>query len=72
MSENFSVLQLRSYYQNQLTKKEKSDFLRYLIVEFEYSYTSIQQKLTGAAEMNKRDLILIGSVVENEKWRENA
>lgn len=71
MSENFEALQLREYYEK-LTKKEKSDFLKYLLVEFDYSYNSIQQKMTGKADMNKRDCILIGSVVEDEKWRNDA
>ena len=70
MSENLTGVQLQSYYKEKLSKKEKSEFLKYLIVQFDYSYASIQQKMTGAAELNKRDIILIGDVVEKESWRQ--
>ncbi len=66
--ENLTELGLQAYYKG-LEKKEKSEFIRYLMVEFSYSYASIQQKMTGKAGFNKRDLILIGEVVRNELWR---
>lgn len=69
MKENLTVVQLKSYY-SKLGKKDKSSFLKYLMVTFDYSYASIQQKMTGGAEMNKRDLILIGDVVEKESWKQ--
>jgi hypothetical protein len=69
MSKNFTDVQLRVYYKENLSKKEKSEFLRYLMMEFDYSYSSLQQKLSGGADLNKRDLILIGSVIEDERWR---
>ena len=70
MSKNFSPLELKCYYRETLTKKEKSEFLKYLVKEFDYSQSSIQQKMTGQCEMNKRDVILIGNVVENESWKQ--
>lgn len=70
MSRNFTGLQLQLYYKETLNRQEKSQFLKYLMVQFDYSYSSIQQKMTGATELNKRDLILIGDVVENESWRQ--
>lgn len=70
MSGNLTGVQLQSYYKEKLSKKEKSRFLKYLIAEFDYSYQTIQQKMTGGAEMNKRDLILIGDVVEKESWKQ--
>lgn len=60
---------LQGYYEK-LTKKEKSDFLRYLMITFEYKYASIQSKMTGRAELNMRDLILIREVVNSESWRQ--
>lgn len=69
MSQNLTSLQLQLYYKEKLSRKEKSEFLKYLMIEFDYSYASIQQKMTGCAEFNKRDLILIGNVVEEESWR---
>lgn len=70
MNKNLTSLELQSYYKDKLKKKEKSVFLKYLMLEFGYSYSSIQQKMTGGAEMNKRDLVLIGHVVENESWKQ--
>lgn len=70
MNKNLTSLELQSYYRDKLKKKEKSVFLKYLMLEFGYSYSSIQQKMTGGAEMNKRDLVLIGHVVENESWKQ--
>ena len=69
MSEILTGVQLQSYYED-LSKKEKSKLLRYLISTFDYSSQSIQQKLTGRAELNKRDLFVINSVVSSELWRE--
>ena len=66
--ENLTDVGLQSYYKK-LGKKEKSEFIKYLMVQFSYSYASIQQKMTGKAGFNKRDLILIGDVVKNELWR---
>lgn len=70
MSKNFTPMELQCYYRETLSKKEKSQFMKYLMIEFGYSYSSIQQKLTGICDMNKRDLILIGNVVENESWKQ--
>lgn len=69
MSGNLTSLQLQLYYKNKLDRQEKSQFLKYLMAEFDYSYSSIQQKMTGAAELNKRDIILISEVVKNEAWK---
>jgi len=70
MSENLTSVQLQSYYKEKLSKKEKTEFLKYLMVTFDYSYNSIQQKMSGSADLNKRDIILIGEVVKNESWRQ--
>jgi len=67
--ENLSDVQLQLYYKEQLSRTEKSQLLKYLMVQFDYSYASIQSKLTGKAEMNKRDLILIGETINSESWR---
>ncbi len=69
MGEILSSVKLQNYY-NDLTKNEKSQFLKYLLVQFDYSYSAAQSKMTGKAEMNKRDLILIGEVVKKELWKE--
>lgn len=67
--EIMTSVKLQAYYQENLTKKEKSKLLTYLIQQFDYSYTSLQQKMTGKAEFNKRDLILIGEVINTESWK---
>lgn len=68
MTENFSSVELQSYYSN-LGKKEKSVFLKFMVREFDYSYSSIQQKMTGQANLNARDIILIGETVKSESWK---
>lgn len=69
MGKNLTGIELQSYYSG-LNRTEKSLLIRYLMLEFDYRYASIQQKLTGKAEFNKRDLILIGEVIEQESWRQ--
>ena len=70
MSENFTILGLQSYYKG-LTKSEKSSLIEYLMVTFGYKYSSLQSKLSGKHDLNKRDLILIGEVVQNESWKQH-
>ena len=60
---------LQSYYRSTLNKQEKSQLLKYLMIEFGYSYASIQSKMTGKASMNKRDIILIGETINSESWK---
>ncbi|MCR4602474.1 MAG: hypothetical protein K5683_02925 [Prevotella sp.] len=65
----FEPVKLQAYY-SELTKSEKSDFLKYLMVEFDYGYASLQAKMTGKASLNKRDIILIGKVIKDELWKQ--
>lgn len=67
--ENLTDVTLQGYYKENLNRKEKSQLLKYLMLQFGYSYASIQSKMTGKAEMNKRDLILIGETINSESWR---
>lgn len=67
--EIMTSVKLQAYYQDSLSKNEKSQLLRYLIQQFDYSYSSLQQKMTGKAEFNKRDLILIGEVINSKSWK---
>ncbi len=60
---------LQSYYRSKLNKLEKSQLLKYLMNEFDYSYASIQSKMTGKARMNKRDIILIGETINSKSWK---
>ena len=70
MSENLTAVQLQEYYRNKLDRREKSRLLKYLMLQFDYSYASIQAKMSGLLSMNKRDEILIGEVIKEEKWRQ--
>ncbi len=65
----FEPVRLQNYY-SELSKNEKSDFLKYLMVEFDYGYASLQAKMTGKASLNKRDIILIGKVIKEETWKQ--
>ncbi len=68
MPQNFTQLELQDYYQN-LDRIEKSNLLNYLQVNFDYKYVSIQNKMTGKAKMNKRDLIIISGVINDQTWK---
>lgn len=68
MSEKMTSVELKSYYSG-LSKKEKGELLRHLVKKFDYSYSSVQQKLHGNADLNARDIILIGNEVEDESWK---
>ena len=70
MDKKMTSEQLQLYYREQLSKKEKSKFLTYLISRFEYSYTSIQAKMTGLVDMNARDVFVISSVINDESWKQ--
>ena len=72
MVENLTGVELQLHYKEKLGKKEKGKFLRYLIAEFDYSYNSIQGKLTGIPgyELNARDVFIINSVIREDKWRQ--
>lgn len=69
MSEKLTGLQLQLYY-NDLTKKEKAELIKFLMIRFDYSYCSIRNKFLGTSEFNKRDLILLGDVITEESWRQ--
>ena len=68
MSKNLTQLELQFYYSG-LSKKDKGDFMLYLTKEYEYKSSTLQKKLTGVLECDKRDLILIGDAVQSEAWR---
>ncbi len=69
MSNFLTDVELQAYYKDKLDKKEKGALLRYLMVQFDYSYNSVQGKLTGKDKMNKRDIILIGETIRSEAWK---
>ncbi len=69
MSNFLTEVELQAYYKEKLCKKEKGELLRYLMIEFDYNYHSLQRKLVGKDSMNKRDIILIGETIRNESWK---
>ena len=68
MSKNLTQLALECYY-SKLSRKDKGDFMLYLTQEFGYKSSTLQKKLTGILQCDKRDLILIGETIENESWK---
>lgn len=65
------IVNVQDYYQN-LTKKEKSELLEYLIIKFGYNYSTMRQKLAGTERgrfrrNEERDVL---EAIENESaWR---
>ena len=63
-----SAITIQDYYAN-LTKKEKTQILSYLITHYGFRYNSVKQKLTGKSDFNPRDLLVVKAVINEELWR---
>lgn len=71
MKYNFDSLNLEGYYAN-LSQKEKSLFLRYLMVEYDLGYSTIRQKLAGTcnSKLNTLERMACHEAIEKEElWR---
>ena len=53
----------------ELSKKEKSQLMNYLIVHYDFRYNTIQQKLSGKSEFNPRDLLVVSTVIKEQLWK---
>ncbi len=65
------IVNVQDYYQN-LTKKEKSELLEYLIIKFGYNYSTMRQKLagTGRGRFRRNEERDVLEAIENESaWR---
>lgn len=63
-----SAITIKDYYAN-LTKKEKTQILAYLMNHYGFRYNSVQQKLTGKSDFNPRDLLVVKTVIKEELWK---
>jgi hypothetical protein len=71
MDEKKERVNPRDYYQK-LNRKEKSEFLNYLLLNFGMNYSTIRRKLsrTPLGELTKLEMMTINNVIENELWKQ--
>lgn len=63
-----TAIVVQDYYAD-LSKKEKSQLMNYLIVNYDFRYNTIQQKLSGKSEFNPRDLLVVSTVIKEQLWK---
>lgn len=63
-----TAIVVQDYYA-ELSKKEKSQLMNYLIVHYAFGYNTIQQKLSGKSEFNPRDLLVVSTVIKENLWK---
>lgn len=63
-----TAIVVQDYYAD-LSKKEKSKLMNYLIVHYDFRYNTIQQKLSGKSEFNPRDLLVVSTVIKEQLWK---
>lgn len=63
-----TAIVVQDYYAD-LSKKEKSQLMNYLIVNYDFRYNTIQQKLSGKSEFNPRDLLVVSTVIKEKLWK---
>lgn len=64
------VLNISDYYRS-LDKKEKAKLLNYLMRVFDFKYTTLNTKLNGHSEFNRRDAEVINKVIVHELWKQD-
>lgn len=65
-----SVIDLRAYYKN-LGRKNRGNFLRFLVTEYGMGYSTIINKLNGRLRMTKTDIFLLNLATKNELlWKQ--
>ena len=64
------VLNISDYYRS-LDKKEKDKLLNYLMRVFDFKYTTLNTKLNGHREFNRRDAEVINKVIVHELWKQD-
>ena len=71
MEHNFDSLNLEVYY-SKLSKKDKSKYLKYLMINYDLNYSTIRRKLSGAKGCNLNTLERIAckdAIEKEEEWR---
>lgn len=71
MEHNFDSLNLEVYY-SKLSKKDKSKYLKYLMINYGLNYNTIRRKLSGAMgyNLNTLERLACKDAIEKEaEWR---
>ncbi len=64
------VVTIRDYYQK-LRRRDKGEFLKFLVSEFGLGYTTMSTKLNGGAKITKTDAVLLSQAIEREsEWKQ--
>lgn len=69
MAKNDQVT-ISDYYKS-LSRSEKGQFIKFLIKEFDFGYSTLFSKLNGSKEFNPRDAVVINQVIEQGLWRQD-
>ena len=64
------VLNISDYYRS-LDKKEKAKLLNYLMRVFDFKYATLNTKLNGHREFNRRDAEVINKFIVHELWKQD-
>lgn len=64
------LLNISDYYRS-LDKKEKAKLLNYLMRVFDFKYATLNTKLNGHREFNRRDAEVINKVIVHELWKQD-
>lgn len=59
---------VQGYYAS-LSKKEKSQLIKFLMDKYGFCYNTVQQKLTGRTMFNPRDLLVVTTVINQSLWK---
>lgn len=64
------VVTIRDYYQK-LRRRDKGEFLKFLVSEFGLGYSTMSTKLNGGAKITKTDAVLLSQAIEREsEWKQ--
>lgn len=57
-------------YYHSLTRKERGQFLRYLVGRLGMNYSTVSSKLGGFIDMKQQDVVLFNLAIQKEReWR---
>ncbi len=63
-----SPVTIGSYYSS-LGKMEKSELIKFLMVQYGFKYSTLQAKLNGRQRFNPRDFLIVQTVIKEQLWK---
>lgn len=59
---------IRDYYKS-LSKKDKGNFLQFLVANCDLGYSTLINRLAGRSEFHRPEIIIISEIIEGELWK---